>query len=200
MVSSAELGKVSAMRLLMRLSFALCFFLIATVAARADDPRVLGLMGVFSQACLLTHADPGQVRAWAAARKLPEVTNPQGQQIYIGDGGGTAWFFNVGGTQAVLSTRSSGACAVYGAAADPNLFLVWYNKIVSMEAQGGASVSLVRNDDNPGPFGERIGKVSLIQPSNPEIPAQTLTLITNQQAGGPYQVTMQYALVEAPEQ
>jgi hypothetical protein len=95
--------------LLRRLFLALCFLPLSAAAALADDPRVTGLMDLFSHACLSTHADPDLVRAWATGQKLSEVTNPQGQAIFMGSGGGDAWFFQVAGTGAVLSTRRSGA-------------------------------------------------------------------------------------------
>jgi hypothetical protein len=176
------------------LCLALGLLPLFATAARADDPRVTRLMDVFSHACLATHSNPKLVRAWAAGQRLAEVTDPRGRAIFIGDGGGDAWFIHVAGTGAVLSTRSSGACAIYGAAADPAEFLKWYEQFLSVAAQRGARVTLQRNDDVRGAYGDRIGKVSLIQPANPAIPPQILALITDQRTGGAYQVSMWYAV------
>jgi hypothetical protein len=77
----------------------------------------------------------------------------------------------------------------------PGELLKWYEKILAVELQGGTQITLLQNDDQPEVYGDRIGKVSLIRPANP---AQTIALITNQEAGGPYQVSMQYAAVGAP--
>lgn len=165
------------------------------------DPRSNDLMQTFAQACLgRTLGDPDATRAWAADKHLPELTSPEGRKIYIGEGpSGAAWFFQIGTIHAVLAIRGTGACAIFGEAADPAAFQQWLDKLVSTlsAARPGTGVTTLQNDSEPGPFGNHIGKVVLLKPFPSADSAVTFTLITHERPGGAYQVTLQVATLRS---
>lgn len=164
----------------------------------AGDRRATNLAFYFMQACLGSRfGRPEATRAWAAARHLPQVTSALGQRTYVGEGSdGAAWFFQVGNTHAVVSIRSrTGACAIFGDAADPVAFQRLFHKIVSAAQASHPQIQMtdLKDDHQPGPFGQRVGKVVLLRPF-PGAGAETIfTLITNERPEGPYQVSMQVA-------
>lgn len=168
--------------------------LLLSAGAHADDQRANSLVGVFTQACLPNVGNPRAVRAWAAEKHLTPVTNPDGQRMFIGDGSdGAAWFFQVADVPAVLSIRSqTQACAIYGEAADPVVFREWFEMIVrSLTTTPGIKATTLREDDQIGQYGHRVGKVVLVAPFEHPPTGRIFTLITNERPGGAYQVTLQ---------
>ncbi|RDS86348.1 hypothetical protein DWU99_03575 [Dyella psychrodurans] len=139
--------------------------------------------------------NPERIRAWATGHHLPEVNNPKGRAVFVGDGpDGVAWHIHDENTELVLAIRSkTGGCAVYAEPLDPAALGQIYSMLIAGYAQKFSVTTPLPDKVQQGPFGTRIGKVRLI-----EVPASKshllLTLITNEKSGGPYQGTLQITL------
>jgi hypothetical protein len=169
------------------------FSMLWPVFAYAEDPRANSLVEIFTQACLRNVGNPDAVYAWASEKKLSPITNPEGQKVFIGDGnGGAAWNFRIANINAVLSIRSQAqTCAIYGEAADVSELHRWFDVIVGVSIGVGVKATTLKDDDQVGEFGHRIGKVILLKPFEKPPTERILALITNERPGGAYQVTMQ---------
>ncbi|MFC4529088.1 hypothetical protein ISN76_18775 [Dyella halodurans] len=164
--------------------------------AASADPAANAAGHLFMQVCRADNlAHPERIRAWAAEHHLPEVSNPKGRAVFVGDGpNGIAWHIHDDNTELVLAIRSkTGGCAVYAEPLDPAALGQIYSMLIAGYAKEFSVTTPLPDKAQPGPYGTATGKVRLVD--GPDSKSQLLlTLITHEKPGGPYQGALQITL------
>lgn len=175
----------------------IALLLIPTIRVARADPAANEAMHLFLQVCQVNNlANPERIRVWAAEHHLPEITDPAGRAIYVGNGSSdNAWWVHIKDTELVVALRSAtSGCAIYVGTLDPSALGQLYDMLVDGFAKKGAVMTPLPDRAEVGSYGTRIGKVRLLE--DPSAKFHLLfTLITNARLGGPYQGALQVSLM-----
>ena len=176
-------------------------FSAATNSAVAGDASANFLAKLFATVCIPNVGQPDQVRAWAAARHLQEVTSPVALDLFVGPGGkGVAWAVPSAIGSFALSIRgTTEACAVWARVASPTDVETLFRRILDGAARPGVDVSVVKDTRDQSPSGIVRTLIYSVSGIDKLRGGFVYTMQTAERSGGPFQASLQAARFTTPQ-
>ncbi len=181
------------------LSILLAAIATPEVAAGEDAPANF-LVKLFMTVCIPNVGQPEKVRAWAAEKRLEEVTSPTALQVFVGPGDkGAAWAVPSAFGSFALSIRGgSQACAVWARAANPTDVETMFRTILDGVTRPGVDVSIVKDTRDQSPSGIVRTLIYSVSGTDKQRGGFLYTMQTAERAGGAFQASLQSARFATP--
>jgi len=164
-----------------------------SATAGANDASASFLTRLFTDVCIPNLGQVEKVRAWAAEKRLTEVTAPAALAVFVGAGdGGVAWAVPTSFGSFALSIRGeSHSCAVYARTADPGEVESNFRTILEGVSRPGLVVKTIKDDKSSGPTGTIHTLIYSVSGVGNEGRGFLFILQTAEKNGGAFQASLQ---------
>ena len=167
------------MKLLRWAALSVCAVLASATSALAADYNAEVTFQFFNATCLRRLAVPDDIRAWAKDTRLPQITEPNAVNTFVGTtpgAKGIAWMLpSPNDWKFTLSLRAgTQTCAIWAESGDPATAEALFRKMITESARPGTKVSV----DEDQSFPTATGKSRLLTMS-----------VTEEATGGGYEFT-----------